>query len=336
MRKPETGEMVILKAYRKFNLTAVAKEAMQKEVEVLSMLAGCPYAPRFDCIEEESDYFYLHLAKAPGRTLMELISDAGGRLGELALAADVVQPLLTALAALHGQKIVHRDLRPEHVICCNGRIQLLDFASAAMMGTDNLVARAGHIAYMAPEVAAKPQLADVFHMVIDQGMSEEELPAYNEKVRVCLSQQPPWRIALLRRSLPLPLLLLVPAAADADGAAAAPLLAPTTAMPGGPFQPWRDGVRSTDRLPALPGRHGQGAGVRAGAAHGQADRGGAAGVPVQQAHHQRGRGAVHSGGAGAGPNAAAGGPGAAEPPLDHGQRGAGGPAALAGGLCARL
>jgi serine/threonine protein kinase len=49
---------------------------------------------------------------------------------------------------------------------------------------DVLNHRTGTLEYSAPEMLSKPTAAEVFHLVIGQGMDEEELPTYDEKVDV--------------------------------------------------------------------------------------------------------------------------------------------------------
>ncbi|GBF96085.1 hypothetical protein Rsub_08961 [Raphidocelis subcapitata] len=49
---------------------------------------------------------------------------------------------------------------------------------------DVLNHRTGTLEYSAPEMLSKPTAAEVFHLVLGQGMDEEELPTYDEKVDV--------------------------------------------------------------------------------------------------------------------------------------------------------
>lgn len=93
------------------------------------------------------------------------MANSGGRLDEARCACEVVMPLLTSVAALHAQGIVHRDIKPEHVVCACGTTKILDFQEAAQLAHKNLNHRAGQKEYMAPEVLDKPNLADVFHQV---------------------------------------------------------------------------------------------------------------------------------------------------------------------------
>ncbi len=100
-----------------------------------------------------------------GYTLIELMAQSGGRIHEARCVRDVAAPMLRALAALHALGIVHRDVKPEHLICAPGGVKLVDFAHAAQQRHQCLNSRVGQLEYMAPEVLSKPTAADIFHTV---------------------------------------------------------------------------------------------------------------------------------------------------------------------------
>ena len=102
---------------------------------------------------------------AAGLTLIELMANLGGRLGEQRCATEVAAPLLSALATLHARGIVHRDIKPEHILCTFGSVKLVDFVEAAVKGESSLNHRAGQFEYQAPEVLSKPSMDDVFPKV---------------------------------------------------------------------------------------------------------------------------------------------------------------------------
>lgn len=65
-----------------------------------------------------------------GGTLIEAIANAGGKLPERQVAIKVALPALTALAQLHGTGLVHRDIKPEHLLIDNGQLKIGDFGNA--------------------------------------------------------------------------------------------------------------------------------------------------------------------------------------------------------------
>ena len=102
------------------------------------------------------------------------MADNGGRITEELCLRQVARPVLQAIAGLHALGIVHRHLKPEHIVCGGGRrggfggsSKLVDFTDAACMRQkhDCLNSRVGELQYMAPEVLTKPCAEDVFHKV---------------------------------------------------------------------------------------------------------------------------------------------------------------------------
>ena len=46
---------------------------------------------------------------------------------------DILYQLILALKYLHDLKIVHRDIKAENIIYCNGLVKLLDFGYATYL-----------------------------------------------------------------------------------------------------------------------------------------------------------------------------------------------------------
>ncbi|CAD7695294.1 unnamed protein product [Ostreobium quekettii] len=179
-----TGARVALKVFDKSNLTAGQREDIVKEVQILRLLKGDGIVD-FDKKLEDDCTVTVALKECTGGTLMNRLAMSGGRMVEEACVRHVVKPLVAALAMLHSKKIVHRDLKPEHLLYDeHSRLHLVDFHSAAIIGKIPLTGREGTMAYMAPEVLTKPTPDEIFHDVLSNGISDSDLPSYDEKVDI--------------------------------------------------------------------------------------------------------------------------------------------------------
>lgn len=105
---------------------------------------------------QDSDMAYLVMEYLPGITLRELLQDYGKLTAEQTV--DILDAVLSGLAAAHRAGIVHRDLKPENVLLADdGRIKIGDFglARAASKNTGTGQALLGTIAYLSPELVTR-------------------------------------------------------------------------------------------------------------------------------------------------------------------------------------
>jgi serine/threonine protein kinase/beta-lactam-binding protein with PASTA domain len=105
---------------------------------------------------QDSDMAYLVMEYLPGITLRDLLKDYGRLTPEQTM--DILEAVLSGLAAAHQAGIVHRDLKPENVLLADdGRIKIGDFglARAASNNTATGQALLGTIAYLSPELVTR-------------------------------------------------------------------------------------------------------------------------------------------------------------------------------------
>jgi serine/threonine-protein kinase len=105
---------------------------------------------------QDSDMAYLVMEYLPGITLRDLLKDYGRLTPEQTI--DIMEAVLSGLAAAHKAGIVHRDLKPENVLLADdGRIKIGDFglARAASANTATGQALLGTIAYLSPELVTR-------------------------------------------------------------------------------------------------------------------------------------------------------------------------------------
>lgn len=105
---------------------------------------------------QDADTAYLVMEYLPGITLRDLLNDHPVLTTEQAM--DIMEAVLSGLAAAHRNGIVHRDLKPENVLLADdGRIKIGDFglARAATAQTAAGNALLGTIAYLSPELVTR-------------------------------------------------------------------------------------------------------------------------------------------------------------------------------------
>lgn len=110
---------------------------------------------------ETKDRLYLVMEYVAGWTLAEILGSCGGRLDPDA-ACQVMLQVAEALAHIHQQAVVHRDVKPSNILVSEGgRVKLSDFGLAGLAGladestgTRRLTGSGmvvGTLDYMAPE-----------------------------------------------------------------------------------------------------------------------------------------------------------------------------------------
>ncbi|MFT2751172.1 Stk1 family PASTA domain-containing Ser/Thr kinase [Clavibacter sp. Sh2088] len=105
---------------------------------------------------QDSDMAYLVMEYLPGMTLRELLQEYERLTPEQTL--DILEAVLSGLAAAHKAGIVHRDLKPENVLLADdGRIKIGDFGLARAVSANTATGQAllGTIAYLSPELVTR-------------------------------------------------------------------------------------------------------------------------------------------------------------------------------------
>jgi serine/threonine protein kinase len=91
--------------------------------------------------KEDQHHFFMVFELVEGGNLQELLDDRDG--GKLSLneAACVIKDLATGLRYLHAKGIVHRDMKPDNILCCSDDFaspcKIIDFDLAKAHEADN-------------------------------------------------------------------------------------------------------------------------------------------------------------------------------------------------------
>ncbi len=78
---------------------------------------------------EENNTAYIVMEYVDGTTFKDLTAQKGGRIPPAELLG-LMEPLFSALGAMHAQGLIHRDVSPDNLMLENGNIRLLDFGCA--------------------------------------------------------------------------------------------------------------------------------------------------------------------------------------------------------------
>jgi serine/threonine-protein kinase len=132
---------------------------------------------------QDSDMAYLVMEFLSGITLRDLLTEHKVLTPEQTL--DILEAVLSGLAAAHKSGIVHRDLKPENVLLADdGRIKIGDFglARAASANTATGAALLGTIAYLSPELVTRG-IADARSDIYAVGIMMYEMLAGEQPFR---------------------------------------------------------------------------------------------------------------------------------------------------------
>ena len=125
----------------------------RREARSAARLSHPHVVPVFDQGEDDGQVF-LAMEYVEGRTAREVI-DAEGALTPRA-ALDILEPVLTGLAAAHAAGYIHRDVKPENVLIGEGGlVKVADFGLARAVTSQTTTAEDGvlfgTVAYLSPE-----------------------------------------------------------------------------------------------------------------------------------------------------------------------------------------
>lgn len=124
-------------------------ERLLEEVRLARQVSHANVCRVFDVGEEDGQHF-VSMEYIDGEDLDSLLH----RIGRLApeKVSEIGRQLCAALASIHQQGVIHKDLKPANVMLDGrGRVRITDFGIAALSADAKEADRAGTPAYMAPE-----------------------------------------------------------------------------------------------------------------------------------------------------------------------------------------
>ena len=150
----ELGDQVAIKTLRPELLQDTSLVERFKSEIRLARTISSKHVVRTHDIGERDGVYYLTMEYVEGITVRELL-DTRGRLGTaptLAIASQLAQSLVAA----HEQGVIHRDIKPQHLLlAAGGVLKVMDFGVARLAGGKANLTEVGMLvgtpSYMAPE-----------------------------------------------------------------------------------------------------------------------------------------------------------------------------------------
>ncbi|MGP4027831.1 serine/threonine-protein kinase [Actinomadura sp. 3N407] len=131
---------------------ATARRRLAREVDSMRRVHSPHVAEILDA-DVTADQPYIVTQYVPGRTLEEIVEESGPIYGQGLQRLGV--GLASALSAIHGAGIVHRDMKPGNVMLVDGEPVVIDFGIAQGADATRLTATGmviGTPGYLAPEI----------------------------------------------------------------------------------------------------------------------------------------------------------------------------------------
>jgi len=132
---------------------AALRDRLHREAQAQGRLKDEHIVTVYDLIEEQGELF-IAMEYVDGETLAEFIDRQPGSRLTLEAALPLFTQALNALAYVHDEKIVHRDVKPSNFLLRGGHLKLADFGIALLTESTRITTShqlLGSPPYMSPE-----------------------------------------------------------------------------------------------------------------------------------------------------------------------------------------
>ncbi len=127
-------------------------ERFERESHAMEKLTHPNIVNVYDTVFRETDHFIV-MELVEGGTLADLIKS--GQLPSVNYVLQIAHDIASAMALVHDQDIIHRDIKPDNILLTGeGRAKLTDFGMARftyMARLTNMNMTVGTMMYMSPE-----------------------------------------------------------------------------------------------------------------------------------------------------------------------------------------
>ena len=139
-------EFAIKKCYLR---TSLERQRLEREIAVHSSIFHPNIARFYGSFRDDEGNWYLILEYAGG-DLYNLLyvrtsstCDDEGVLSEAHVCQNIMGPLVSAVAYLHNDDIIHSDIKPENLIVCDGMVSLAGFGFVTDLKRHRAITRWG-------------------------------------------------------------------------------------------------------------------------------------------------------------------------------------------------
>lgn len=121
------------------------KERFLNEARTMARMDKQPQIVSVRDFFEANNTAYIVMEYVEGTTFKELVAQKGGRIPPDELF-PMMEPLFSALTAMHERGLIHRDISPDNLMLENGALRLLDFGCAreSSRGTETMTIALKH------------------------------------------------------------------------------------------------------------------------------------------------------------------------------------------------
>ncbi|KAI6203101.1 hypothetical protein M3Y94_00517500 [Aphelenchoides besseyi] len=141
--------IVALKILHKSEIIASAHHQVQREIDIQFHLHHTNIVRLFGYFHDNKRV-YLILEYAPNGSLYSLLQKK--QFFKPALAANLLDQLVSALMFIHNYGVIHRDVKPENMLLSGQTLKIADFGWAAPAKSSQLKTYCGTPDYLAPEM----------------------------------------------------------------------------------------------------------------------------------------------------------------------------------------
>jgi len=172
---------------------------LEREARAQAHLKDDSIVTVYDLLEDDPDLF-IAMEYVEGQTLKEFLHARSQPAMPLAEAMSIFGQILTALEFVHGNGVIHRDVKPSNVMVSGGRVKLMDFGIALMADIPRqTTSMIGTPQYMSPEQFESSSKIDHRTDIYSAGVVLFEMLAGRR-----LFKEKAWFAAMQERLLPTP------------------------------------------------------------------------------------------------------------------------------------